>query len=184
MREPFEGDTILRDQVAKLITGLNIDCVIETGTETGATANWFASMVPKVYTCDVEDKVDRHLADNVSFSLMASYRMLDNLLPLQAANFKRILFWLDAHVAPTHTALPRELHLIARHNVQDPVVCIHDFRVPNHPELGFDTYDEHGPLCVELVSEWMDDIFPDGWTCHYNLEATGAKRGVGFFVGK
>jgi len=184
VKEPFEGDKMLEGIVNGLVKSLNIDCVIETGTETGATANWFAARVPKVYTCDVDDLVDRELLDNVSYSLCASYRMLDNLLPTQAHNYRRILFWLDAHNEPTNNPLPRELHLIAVHRVQDPVICIHDYRVPNHPELGFDTFEGFGPLSLETVEDKMHDIFPNGFNVHHNSEATGAKRGVGFFIGR
>jgi hypothetical protein len=181
MREPFEGDTLLASWMAATIAVHEITCVVETGTETGATANQFAKWVDKVYTCDLEDKWDRHPEDNVSFSLCASHRMLDNMLPLYAARHK-ILFYLDAHVAPGFTALPRELEIIAQQSLPDCVIVIHDFRVPGHPELGFDTYDEYGPLCLDLVRPWMNRVFPGGYAVHYNGEAKGAMRGVGVFV--
>jgi hypothetical protein len=162
----------------ELITKHGINCVVETGTETGASANWLAQYVEKVYTCDVEDKWDRHPEDNVSFSLCASHRMFDNMLHLYAAQYK-ILFYLDAHVAPKFTALPRELELIARQNLDRCVIVIHDFQVPDHPELGFDTYDEYGPLNRALIEPWLPRIYPGGYQVSYNSEAEGAKRGIG-----
>lgn len=186
MKQPFEGDTKLAELVEHILKSKGVNCVIETGTETGATANWFAERVDKVYTCDINDFVDRDLHDNVSYSLCPSHRLLDNTLPLYSQQ-RRIFFWLDAHNAPTHTALPAELEVISRMSekhapaVRDSIIAIHDFLVPTHPELGFDAYVDDGPLCKQMVEPWMNRIYPDGWHHFTNEESTGGRRGVGFF---
>jgi hypothetical protein len=181
MKAPFEGDTILHELLAQLIEQLEIDCVVETGTETGATAEAFAEMVDNVYTCDLEDKVDRDLPSNVTRHLGDSAEFLDMLLPELCRN-NRILFFLDAHLAPDYTRVLDELDLLAAQSCPDIVIVIHDFQVPGNPELGFDTYDGLGPLCVELVDSRLRKIFPGGsYTTKFNSDATGAKRGVGIF---
>lgn len=181
MKPPFEGDSILHEQLAQLIEVLEIDCVVETGTETGATAAAFAELVDNVYTCDLEDKVDRELPPNVVRHLGDSAEFLDMLLPELCRN-RRILFFLDAHLAPQYTRVLDELEIIATQSCPDVVIVIHDFQVPGNEALGFDTYDGVGPLCVELVDSHLRRVFPAGsYTAKFNSDATGAKRGVGIF---
>lgn len=180
MKQPFEGDSLLEPLIDMFIKTRGIDCIVETGTETGATTNWFAERVAKVYTCDLEDKTDRPLADNVSFSLCPSHRMLDNMLPLYAANHK-LLLYLDAHVAPKNSAIHQELEVIACQSLPDCVIVIHDFQVPGYPELGYDVYDAFGALNYQYVQPWIQRIFPGGHRLVTNTAAVGAKRGVGIF---
>lgn len=183
MKAPFEGDTILEDTLAQLIETLEIDCVVETGTETGATAEAFSKMngVGVVYTCDTEDKLDRDLPSTIVRHLGDSVEFLDLLLP-DLCRDHRILFFLDAHVAPAFTRVLDELDLIAAQACPDVVIVIHDFQVPGCEELGFDTYDGLGPLGLDLVDSRLRKIFPGGsYTARFNSKAEGAKRGVGIF---
>jgi hypothetical protein len=181
VKEPFEGDNILREQLHQLINDLGIDCVVETGTETGATAAAFAEMVGNVYTCDVENKVDRDLPSNVVQHLGDSVEFLDMLLPELCKNH-RILFFLDAHLAPEYTRVLDELDMLAAQSCPDIVIVIHDFQVPGNDELGYDTYDDLGPLNVALVDSRLRKIFPMGsYTAEFNSKAEGALRGVGIF---
>lgn len=181
MKEPFEGDALLHEQMKDIIEHFGIDCVVETGTETGATAAAFAEMVANVYTVDNEDKLDRPMPSNVITHLGDSVEFLDLLLPELCAQY-RILFFLDAHLAPEYTRVLEELDILASQSCPDIVIVIHDFQVPGNDELGFDTYDEHGPLCTELIDSRLRQIFPGGsYTASYNKAANGAKRGVGIF---
>lgn len=180
MKAPFEGDTKLEELMLQTIQQHHIDVVVETGTETGATAEWFARHVGKVYTVDLEHKLDRALPSNVLRHLMPSFKMLDLLLPKLSAS-SRVLFFLDAHVAPAHTAVLAELEVLGHQSLPDCVVVIHDFKVPGHPELGFDTYTKEGDMELALVAPRLDHIFPGGWQVTYNSEAAGAQRGVAIF---
>jgi predicted O-methyltransferase YrrM len=181
MKQPFEGDSLLQETMRQLIQVQGIDCVVETGTETGATAGAFAEMVANVYTCDVEDKVDRELPGNVHRHLGDSVEFLDMLLP-ELCRSHRVLFFLDAHLAPDFTRALDELDLIADQSCPDAVVVIHDFQVPGKDELGYDSYDGLGPMCVELIDSRLRKIFPAGsYSCQFNAVAEGAKRGVGIF---
>jgi hypothetical protein len=177
LRKPFEGDSLLEHRMLELIEKHDITAVVETGTETGATANWFAQYVSKVFTCDIEDKLDRHLMDNVSFRLEPSFKAVDGLLPLHAAQH-RLLFYLDAHEAPKFCAVRQELEVISHQSLPDCVIVIHDFKVPGHPELGYDTYDAFGDLELSIIEPFLPRIYPGGYEVSYNDKAEGAKRGV------
>lgn len=92
----------------------------------------------------------------------------------------RFLFFLDAHwndVCPLH----EELKAIARIYIR-PVIMIHDFLVHDHPELGFDRYPNGTPFTLASVAPLMDRIYGEGgWSHHTNVNAEGAKRGIGYF---
>lgn len=177
MKPPFEGDSFLHDLMAVVVRARNIGRVIETGTETGATAEAFSQWVPEVVTCDVEDKRDRELPNNVQFVLGKSPEVLDDFLPCSG---EPILFYLDAHKAPDHTAILEELEIIATQGFPDCVIVIHDFKTDN-PSLGWDYYTDLGDMCLELVEPWLARIFPGGYHITFNSDAVGAKRGVGIF---
>jgi hypothetical protein len=179
MKQAFEGDHFLKDWLADLISLKGITTVMETGTETGASTVAFAEMVPKVFTCDLEDKVDQWLPENVERLTGESHACLDTWLT-SANNHGPILFFLDAHLAPTHTNVLKELESIAFHWLPDCVIVVHDFKTP-HDHLGFDYYDEHGDLNHELIRPDLERIFPLGYTPRYNNDAVGAMRGVGVF---
>ena len=69
-----------------------------------------------------------------------------------------------------------ELELIANAGLRS-VIEIHDFKVPDHLELGFDTYGD-------IVYEWawikpsIEKIYGKDYRIEYNSHATGAKRGI------
>jgi hypothetical protein len=178
MKQPFEGDHCLTDLMAEIIRVKKIKTVMETGTETGASTEAFAGMVPEVFTCDIEEKVDRWLPKNVECLLGDSPNCLEVWLAKPIAG--PILFFLDAHVAPSNTELLNELEVIAEHGLMDCVIVVHDFKTP-HDHLGFDWYDEHGDLNLELIRPHLERIFPLGFEERYNNEAVGALRGVGIF---
>lgn len=177
MKKPFEGDSILQAMLEQVIERQQINIVVETGTETGASAEAFAEMVDSVYTVDLENKLDRELPSNVTMHLGDSAEFLDMLLPDLCIQGP-VLFFLDAHVAPTFTRVLDELEVLADQSCPDVVIVLHDCLVPKKPELGYDTYDGVGPLCVDLVQPFLDRIYPGGWHVTYNTDAEGAKRGA------
>jgi hypothetical protein len=55
---------------------------------------------------------------------------------------------------------------------------IHDFKVPDHPELGFDSYDGQD-YEWDWIEGHVEAIYgKDGYIKSYNTDAVGAKRGV------
>jgi hypothetical protein len=183
MKPPFEGDKFLEQWMEQTIRLWDIHTVFETGTELGATAEWFSRRVPAVWTCDVMCLLEsgRSFLPNVRYySNMASHLLIaeayDELAP------HNTLFWLDAHSCPTSCALPDELDLLAtRQHQASRLIAIHDFKVPT-AELGFDSYDKLGDLGFDLVNPYMSRIYPGGYNVVLNTQATGAKRGVALFT--
>lgn len=93
------------------------------------------------------------------------------------------LIFLDAHWYKN--PLLSELHAIATHGIK-PVIAIHDFKVPDHPELGYDVYAKQNiTYDFAYIKESIENIYgKDGYEYHYNSEATGDKRGCIFIYPK
>lgn len=188
-QHPFAGDYLIGKRLELYRDALGISLCIETGTQAGCTTRYLSNLFSRVMT--VEINPDYHasakelLADakNVDLFLGESDKFLDETL--QGGTPRPILFFLDAHGFGHDCPLNRELAVIAKHRSEPrgDVIVIHDFVVPDCPELGFDSY-EGGPICLDLVKADMDRVFPRGWTVRFNDVASGGMRGCAFFVGK
>lgn len=179
----FEKDTILASTMEALCKKHGIRAVVETGTEYGGTANAFAKWVSWVWTCDVELKVEEgDLSPRVSVAIGDSRALLPHMISA-ASTLQPLLFFLDAHTSNPHDVCPlvEELWAIKRavlsQQIKPPVIVIHDCKVPNHPELGFDD-SATGPISWDMVKDVVPEIYPDGFKVRYNDKAEGAKRGV------
>jgi hypothetical protein len=182
----FEGDHIMADRVHRLIKEHNINLVIEGGTFLGGTARRFAMMCKEVVTIEVNIEYftraqkTLELCRNTQMFFGSTVELLPEIL--QIHKDKNILFWSDAHWLDDNPMLA-ELEII-HHSGLKPVIAIHDFQVPGHPELGFDTY-------REIVYEWewirpsIEKIYGvDGYVKEYNSQAEGAKRGIVYLMPK
>lgn len=181
----FEGDTIMKNRVAEIIKENKIHTVYETGTYLGGTTKLFSEMVDKVHTIELMDenfnKSKEYLKDNPNVTIHkgSSETVLGELLSKvdkKSTLKNKIFMFLDAHFYDYNPLLD-ELAVIAKNKLK-PIIAIHDFKVPGHPELGFDTYGK-------IVYEWdwikssIEKIYGvDGYITEYNSEATGAKRGI------
>lgn len=181
---PFNDDTILAETVEGLIGQYGIKSAIETGTyRLGATTKWLAERVDQVYT--IESNPDYF---NKVQSTLYRYRNIQSIFGrsevfLENCIFGRwnpTLYFLDAHWESDNPLL-EELAIIAELD-PSPIIVIHDFKVPNHPELGYDTYGGQD-YDFEWVKPMLDRI-KKPWTHFYNSEAVGARRGVLFIVPK
>ena len=95
---------------------------------------------------------------------------------------KSVLLFLDAHWE-SHNPLLEELQIIKDKGMK-PVIAIHDFFVPEHPELGFDSYAGQD-YNWEWIASSIESIYgADGYKYFYNSEAEGMKRGVVFIMPK
>lgn len=178
----FEGDTILEEMFRELIYENRIDLVIETGTFRGATARKLATMCPQVVTIESSNENFKK-ASSVNSYPRPIYVFGDSveLLPATIFEFKgsdKTLFFLDAHWEANNPLL-KELEIIALTGLK-PFIVIHDFKVPNHPDLGFDSYGGQD-YEWDWIAESIKRIYGEGgFAVYYNSDATGAKRGVIF----
>jgi len=182
----FESDEIMARRIKELIKQFDINLVIEGGTYLGGTARRFALMCKEVATIEVNleyfTRAEKTLeaCHNVQQFFGSTVEVLPELLEVHKD--KNILFFSDAHWQEFNPMLA-ELEII-QHSELKPVIAIHDFKVPGHPELGFDTYGD-------IVYEW-DWIAPsiekiygvDGYVKEYNSQAEGAKRGIVYIMPK
>jgi hypothetical protein len=175
--KPFAGDTYMERDFLALKQRFGIRTVIETGTCYGSTALWFADHFMKVITCESQDATYRiareRLApcNNVELRHGASQHELPNMIGNSEGP---ILFFLDAHFE-TFCPLLDELKAIANSGLK-PVIAIHDFKVPDRPDLGFDTWGGQ-EFTLSWIHPHLEAIY-GRYDYHYNNEATGQRRGI------
>ena len=182
----FEGDNIMAERIKRLIKEHGIDLIIEFGTYLGGTARRLSMMCKEVATIEINlehftrAQKTLELCHNTQMFFGSSVEILPELLEIHKN--KNILLWIDSHWESNNPLLA-ELEII-QHSGIKPIICIHDFKVPGHPELGFDTY-------KDIVYEWpwieksIERIYGvDGYVKEYNSLAEGAKRGIIYITPK
>lgn len=194
----FEGDIILKDKCQQIVESNSIKTIIETGTFMAGTTRIMAQWTDSVYTIEINkenyEKSKQNLTgyDNVNLIFGNSAEKLNEILaelaPLielgreKMIKYKPVFFFLDAHFYD-YNPLLAELSVISKYMVK-PYLAIHDFKVPGHPELGFDSYKAQD-YDFDWIKESVDKIYgKNGYVVEYNLEAVGAKRGAIFLTPK
>lgn len=191
--EPFNGDFILQEEIQRLIYKHNLVVALELGTCLGSSTLWLSEYFESVITSEINpefarianERFERYGKNNITLYQSDSRSALPVMLPTDVP----VLIFIDSHWGPSNPLL-EELNIIAHIGNKNVVLVIHDFKVPGHPELGWDEYKEEG-----IVYEWswiesrVEKIYArDGYRKHYNhyynSEATGAKRGVVFIEPK
>lgn len=174
----FEGDSYIAEEIRKLVQKFEIETIVETGTFLGGTTRKLSEMADKVYTIEIDpeniQEATEFLRDTSNITLLegSSPEVLRNLLQSDHGN---VLFFLDAH-SRTYTPLIDELKIIAEAGIK-PVIVIHDWKVPDRPDLGYDSYNDQD-YTLEWIQPSIEAIYGDDYTYYYNDRAEGAKRGV------
>jgi hypothetical protein len=174
----FEGDFYIGEEIKKLVQKFQINTIIETGTFLGGTTKKLAELAEKVYTIEVDTEnipeAKEFLKDCYNTTVIegSSPEVVRDLLKLDHGN---LLFFLDAH-SHIYTPLLDELAVIAEANIK-PVITIHDWKVPNQPDLGYDSYNGQD-YTFEWIQLSIEAIYGDDYAYYYNDKAEGAKRGV------
>ena len=198
MKNGALDDKIIYQEIKNLIDKFNITRVIETGTFLGWSTQVFANIVSTVDTIEINTeyvtKAKQNLQNfsNVNVHLGDSVSMLDQLINENETN---LLVFLDAHRQGQWPIL-QELNVLKNKNSK-PVICIHDFFVPggtkirthwgdliDHPEnkgskFGYDMY-KNIPLDYEYIKDSLYEIFPEGFSYHYNSEVEKVDSGLIF----
>jgi hypothetical protein len=175
-QHPFENDTFIPVEILKLKKRFGIEVVLETGSQYGASLEWFTKNFKTVFGCEPNKEFyDIARAKNLPVLEMYSIDFLAN-----ANHTKSTLIYIDSHWHDTPCPLKDELKLIAELNI-NPVICIHDFKVPNK-DFGYDEYNY--ALEFSEIESLLPAIYPSGYEYHYNTEANGANRGIIFIYPK
>lgn len=180
MNKPFEGDTFIKAELIKLRDIFGLKNCVETGTQYGSTTlelnNIFGG---KIFTIEADEKYffkAKERLTGMGLDIYPYFGLSEVLLPFIEIP-SNTLYYLDAHGDRIGGCpLKKELEIIAQKNCNNICIAIHDFKVPGHPELGYDTYDFE--LCFEEIEPYLKRIYPNGFNYHYNTEADGAQRGI------
>jgi len=180
--EAFNGDSYTAEKFLALKKNFAITTIIETGTCFASSTLWMVNYFDSVVTFENNKKyfdiarARLNGSDNVDCMLLDSVTGLSLVLP--ALRNENLMLFLDAHWLGNCPLLD-ELKVVADNKLK-PVIVIHDFKVPDHPELGFDVY---GDIVFEwdYIKDGIEKIYGvDSYTVEYNDKAVGAKRGVIF----
>lgn len=179
----FENDIFAKAKFRELIKDKKVEVFIETGTYLGSTTKHLAQWCEQVFTIEINPinfaKAEEALKDihNISMNLGSSEKILEILLSDGKFDNKVTAYLLDAHWME-YNPLIDELNVMVKYNQKPAFIAIHDFKVPNHPELGYDSY-RGQDYDLDWIKESIDKIYgEDGYTVEYNSEATGARRGI------
>jgi hypothetical protein len=186
-RLPFEGSSEIAGIISDIITDFGISAFVETGTQRGASCKWVAENFPHLYVVTIELNREYFLEafDNLRHTNIT--QMIGNssecLLRLRFRPNERVLFFLDAHGCGTgRTPLLEELEAIETllHREQIvPFLAIHDFQVPGHPELGYDSYGEQ-IINTEFIAAHLLRLGFAGQELRFNSIPDGAARGFAY----
>lgn len=177
---PFEGSAEIADIVSRLIKEHGIQTFIETGTQRGATALWAAKQGVDVITIEADKEYYEEAFENLKGSRVQilfgdSGEAIRNRIFMPVHG--RILFFLDAHGCKIGgTPLLRELEAIRDTCRTSPIITIHDVQVPDHPELGYDKY-EDCELSTDFVRKCLEATGFGERNIGYNSVPDGASRG-------
>lgn len=176
---PFEGSAEIAAIVSLLIKEFGIQTFIETGTQRGSTALWASKQGVDVITIEADEEYYEEALENLKGSKVQllfgdSAKVLRH--NIYAAN-ERVLFFLDAHGCKIGgTPLLRELEAIRDTFPTSPIITIHDVQVPDHPELGYDKY-EDCELSTGFVRKCLEATGFGERNIGYNSVPDGASRG-------
>ena len=191
---PFNNDTFVCEEFLKLKEKFNIKTAIETGSCLYSTTKWLGNNFDSVFTAEINEefaKWGRHKVEampNVHTYISDSVEFIKGLKRALDIHGNAI-FFLDAHWGD-FCPLLAELAAIADgkfHSIfNNPVIAIHDFKVPNEPNLGYDSI--HGqPFDFEWIKPSLEAIYGvDGYEYYYNSDATSTeiKRGLIYITPK
>lgn len=183
----FNGDEKMQDEFLALKEKYSISTVVETGTYKADTTLWLAEKFDSIFTVEVNEvyyrEAEARLAGirNVNLNLGDS---VEFLIALKEVCGPDTIIFLDAHWYAN--PLLGELDVIAK-NEWKPVLVIHDFFNPSHPEYQYDKYPaQKVEYKWDYVKAHVEKIYGvDGYEMYYNRESTGQpKIGCLFVVPK
>jgi len=180
--KPLNGDSNLQNIVKKIVETNNIEVIVETGTHMGWSTGFFSDLVKNVITTEINEtwqtQAKQSLQDksNIEFILGDSATSLNNIL--NKLDNKRVLFFLDSHFN-NDKSLDRELEAIKNSKVE-PYILIHDFKVPERVDLGYDSWDGH-EYSFDNFKNMIESLYKSkgykGYKLCYNDMSAYGQRG-------
>jgi hypothetical protein len=183
----FNTDLKLAERFLYFKKKYEIKVAIETGTYHGDTTKWLAENFDKVYTVEY----DRRYLD-IAKNQISNYSNIHSYLGsstdylgkfLEESKDSSIIIFLDAHWYANPVL--KELDRIRESGLK-PVLAIHDFKVPERPDLGYDEYANQGIVYEwEWIREKIESIYgKEGFDIEYNTYSGQNMRGCIFIIPK
>jgi predicted O-methyltransferase YrrM len=135
-------DSFLIQKLEEIVDKYGITTIVETGVDRGDSTVYFAQMVDNVISIEINPRsiditAERlRLLDINNVELVKGNSSSVLLTLMHKIDVNKTLFFLDAHWG-AYWPLIDEIDAISRNK---GILVIHDAQVPNHPELGFDTW--------------------------------------------
>jgi SAM-dependent methyltransferase len=193
------GDTALKVKFNEIIQKYGITTVIETGIHEGKSTLELSYMVDKVIGIEIleesiqvtKNRLDQNNRTNYELFLGSSPDILKQIMPTLQAD--RCIFFLDAHWW-NYWPVNDEINSITKN---EGIIILHDFVVPERPDLYYDSYVVNG-INQKFDYEFVKDSLTN-WSPNHRLEynsesfAQGGdsgipnpetRRGVGFLFSK
>jgi hypothetical protein len=165
----------------RIIFGLGIKRIIETGTFRGTTTEWFSQFGLPVETVELNQRyfafAEARLRDrkNVKLHLNSSVAFLRTVAREETKKNDPHLFYLDAHWE-NHLPLREELQLIFN-NLGRAVVIVDDFKVDDDLGYGFDTFSPEMTLDLAYVEKSQLPPLFGFFPAIKSQHETGMRRG-------
>ena len=183
---PFNNDPFLHAEVARLCGKWDVEVAFETGTYQGHTTIALSLLCQRCYTAEIKQANYSQACDLFSSSphcknIFSRHGNSPEILEMSQTDLQGVqaLYYLDAHWN-FYWPLLDEMDAIAKIDAPPPIIVIHDFKVPERADLGFDSYQSQD-LEFRYIEQKLDLIYgPRGYSYHYNSVAAGANRGVIF----
>lgn len=187
--DPLNGDHFAKQEFLNLRDRFKISTVVELGSCFGSTSLWMAKNFEKVITVEInpeyaaiaKERFERDETTNVHLIIGDTVNVLPEIL---SNTTEATMVFVDSHWL-SHCPMLDELRIIADANIK-PVIVIHDFLIPDEPELGYDSYGGQ-PFNFEWIKPSIEAIYGvDGYDYYYNSaeKSAGAKRGIIYLTPK
>lgn len=158
------------------------DCILETGTNLGATTGYLAALLEKpVHSCEIRPESFEMAKEillphfnNIQLVNANSIDFLNSLIPTLST--KKLFIYLDAH---WYDFLPlrEEIEIIST-QCNNFLILIDDFRVEGDHGYGFDRYSDSKELTLNYIRDLLGKFSLSAYFPTSNSsEETGFKRG-------
>jgi hypothetical protein len=179
---PFNGQENRRSLFDAIVSKLEIEAIVETGTYRASTTAYMAKATGlPVFSCEVVPRLfaySRRRLEALRNAVIASQdsrAFLKALVSNTRFRGRRVLFYLDAHWYE-NLPLKEEMQIILGADL-DPVIMADDFAVPGDPQYGFDDYGPGKALRITYLTPFADDALSYFFPRLSGDRETGKQRG-------
>ncbi len=183
----FNNDSFILKEFAKLVKQFGIKTILETGTYYGDTTVALANFNIPVYTIEIN-----HIYFNEALKKLRYFRNVFQYLGnssvvmkeiiIKAEIEKPILFFLDAHWYDYNPLLD-ELETISQLKLNNSVIAIHDFKVPDK-DFGYDKFNGKDYDWKYIKNSVIRIYGENKYEYYYNEQAEGSCRGIIYIIPK